>query len=130
MTTEEFDREMSRLAETFPNAYRDERRKLIWREVYQLPAQVWAKVVDYLIGDSRQPPMMPEIREAVSRERERSWQFKKREHQAQAQEFWASLEEYQTICPMIRDCLDRQDESAWDALYRLIERMRLPKEGG
>jgi hypothetical protein len=87
----QFKNQINRLAETFgANVYKPERIKMIWNDVKDLSPEWFARVVDELIGSSRQPPLVPEFREAVSRERERLWAIEKKQHANEATKFFHS----------------------------------------
>jgi hypothetical protein len=87
MSPGEFQHHMSRLANQFKQAYGDERVSLILREVGTLSGEWWARTVDQFIGYCRQAPLMPEIAEAASRERERLRQIEKRQEANDAKAF-------------------------------------------
>ena len=72
MTEHEFQSGMSRLMGQWGNAYGPDRVKLIARELRGLNASTWERLVDRLLGECRQPPLLPEIRDALARERERT----------------------------------------------------------
>jgi hypothetical protein len=78
VTKEEFQREMDRLASNFRNAYSPARQELIAKEVKDLSAPWWKRTVDRFIGEFRQAPLLPEIREAIAGERERLWDLQKK----------------------------------------------------
>lgn len=85
MTAQEFQRQIGRLVETYgKEAYATERCKLIWREVRDFDAAWWEQTVDHFIGDCRFPPLMPEIREKASFERERIYRTEKAAYRKQA----------------------------------------------
>ncbi len=71
MTQFEFAQEFARLIETFgARAFPEERNKLIWKQVSDMDI-VWFKTLcDRMIGDMRQPPMVPDFREAAYKERQ------------------------------------------------------------
>lgn len=73
MTAEHFQVQMNRLANTFGGAYKTERTQIIWREMGNLPEEAFTRMVDKLIGECRQAPMIQEFREAASSEREKIW---------------------------------------------------------
>lgn len=72
MTNAEFITQMERLARVFgERAYPTERTRLIWEQVSWLSEVSFARIVDDFIGSSRQPPLMPEFRDAIELERAR-----------------------------------------------------------
>jgi len=63
MNPMEFDIQMGRLRNVFGDKnYPDERTKLIWSEVRDLPQYYFAKLCDRFIGDSRQAPILNDFR--------------------------------------------------------------------
>lgn len=67
MELHEFDIQMARLSSTFgKTAYPDERRKMIWREVSSLSSGAFSNIIERLISESRQAPLLPEIRELAA----------------------------------------------------------------
>jgi hypothetical protein len=105
MNMAEFDTQISRLKNTFGDrAYPDERLKLIWREVREFSSGWFEKLVDRLICDSRLPPLLPEFRNEISRERERLWDLQKKQHTQDAKDFYSGKfqpEDAKTICQYI-----------------------------
>lgn len=87
MDRKHFLKEMLRLENCFrmPNRefYGQERCQIIWKEVCHLSDEWMSRTVDLFIGMHRQPPLMPEFREEISRERERLWQTEKHFYEAQ-----------------------------------------------
>lgn len=77
MTAEFFQRQMERLSNVFGGAYKTERTQLIWKEMAALPEDAFERVVNKLIGECRQAPMIQDFREAASVEREKIWQRRK-----------------------------------------------------
>lgn len=71
MTHQEFIAEMGRLSQVFgERSYPTERTKLIWNVSQSLPVETFRRVVEGFIGSSRQPPLMPEFRDAIQAERQ------------------------------------------------------------
>lgn len=80
MTESEFNAQMNRLTAQFGKSfYTTERQVLIWDAVGTLDGFTFRRIVDKLIGECRQAPLVPEIREHVARERERLWSSTKRD---------------------------------------------------
>jgi hypothetical protein len=71
MTDEQFNQHMDRLSRTFRAAYSEERTLLFYQTVRNMSVAWWKQTVDYWIGEFRHAPLMPELKEAVARERER-----------------------------------------------------------
>jgi hypothetical protein len=111
MTSADFDTQMRRLSSRWPQTYVPELQKLIWREVAALDPTTWTGVADRLLGECRQPPLLPEIRECVAKERERTWTYQKRQHAQDARDFAAGTyhtDEVKEICRTIRRRVARQ----------------------
>lgn len=69
-----FQRQIERLKETFGQQhYKDERVKLIWRDVSDLKNEWFSAVVSEFIYSSRQAPLGDDFRLKVSQERQKSW---------------------------------------------------------
>ena len=77
MTSAEFSAQMERLSSRWKSVYSEELVKLIWREVGHISGNLFRQVADHLIGECRQPPLLPEIRDAIASRREREWQATK-----------------------------------------------------
>ena len=78
MTDQEFTSQMNRLAETYSKgAFSNERVKLIWAAVKDLPSAWLAKTVSEMISSLRQAPMPPDFVEAARAERARTWEKQK-----------------------------------------------------
>jgi hypothetical protein len=85
MKFEEFNSQMQRLITNFGRtAYSQERSTLIWRETQAIEGPLFERIVDRLIGECRQAPLLPEIRDAVGREKSRLWEREKTSHHAQS----------------------------------------------
>jgi len=92
MTWAEFSEQMARLVAQFgKTSYSDERLKLLYRELRGTNPRVWERVVDILLGEARYAPMLPDIREHLSRERERLHAIEKAQHSQDAQGFWQAV---------------------------------------
>lgn len=97
MTSVEFNTQMDRLIDSYPKgAYPPERIKQIWQAVAEFPQQVFAKIIDELIGSHRQAPLLPEIRTELAKEREKLVQQNR--HQS---EDYAKV---QYLCDYCRGC--------------------------
>jgi hypothetical protein len=119
MTHEVFSNHMNRLCTQFgKTAYSTERAALIWREVQHLDGAWWGKTVDRLLGECRQPPLLPEIREFISREREKTWMGEKKQGAEDAQNFFKTKflpEDKKVICQTIIDRLRHKvPDNIWD----------------
>ncbi len=72
MTYDQYFEQMNRLVSQFgKGAYSTERSAVIWREVQHQSPEWWERTVNKFLGECRQAPLLPEIREALSRDRER-----------------------------------------------------------
>ncbi len=102
MTLPEFQTHMGRLIEQFGKAsYSQARVELIWGEVQNLDSFWWKITVNRFLGESRHAPLMPEIREAIAKERERMWEAQKDRSEAEAKQAMASIygmEDLASIC--------------------------------
>lgn len=84
MSAQEFDQQMRRLIDTYgPQHYRQERLTLLWREVKDFDYRWLERVVDEMLGSSRQAPLPADFSEHVSRERERRWRLQKEQAQVE-----------------------------------------------
>jgi hypothetical protein len=105
MNTDSFKIQMDRLAETYgANYYRSERLKIIWREINSFSDLWLERVVDHFIGSLRIPPLLPEFRIEISKERERLQSQEKKERRSESKESQCSrysTEEIQTISRLI-----------------------------
>lgn len=105
MNKNSFQQQISRLVETFgANHYKPERINLIWGEIQDLSDWWMAKTMDRFIGELRQPPLMVEFREEISKERERLWKIEKAKNEKDAKDFYSGTyapEDKKTICQMI-----------------------------
>jgi len=77
MTAEHFQSQIQRLSNVFGGAYKTERTQLIWREMQNLPEDSFSRIVDRLIAECRQAPLLPEFREFAAAEREKLWAKRK-----------------------------------------------------
>ena len=77
MTAEHFQAQIQRLSNVFGGAYKTERTQLIWKEMGNLPEDSFSRIVDRLIAECRQAPLLPEFREFAASEREKLWTKRK-----------------------------------------------------
>jgi hypothetical protein len=78
MQEREFATQMNRLIATFgEKTYGSERVNMIYREVYDLDPRWFESVVSHMIGSMRQPPLIPDFRDAAKRERARQFENRK-----------------------------------------------------
>jgi hypothetical protein len=102
---DQFQSQMNRLVEQFgKQAYGTERCKLIWQVVQDLELAWFTGIVDQFIGECRLPPLMPEFRDAIAKERERLWKIQKQQNEKDAQAFFEGTydaEDTRTICQTI-----------------------------
>lgn len=128
MTEPEFQSNMMRLINQFGKAaYPAERSQIIWSTVRYLPGDWWRRSVDKWIGECRQAPLMPEIREEMSSERERDWSNEKRENARQATQAMRSMfgpEDTAMLCKGIRERISgRQSDSDFASMTRMLDEM-------
>jgi hypothetical protein len=72
-----FQRQIERLKETFgPQHYKDERVKLLWRDVSQLKNDWFASIVSEFIYCSPKAPLGDEFRVKIGEERQKEWSDK------------------------------------------------------
>lgn len=94
MTNKTFTEQMQRIADTFGNQmYSKDRLALIWKEVQEFEDNWFVRVCDQLIGECRIPPLLPEFRENISKERERLYLLEKRNNRKEAEDFMTSFTE-------------------------------------
>lgn len=108
---------MERLSNTFgATAYKTERLEIIWREVQYLPDDWFKSIVDKFIGEERYAPMLDKFREEVSKQREASWQEKKKVGSQEAEQFLQSYSNEDTKM-LIQTILDRMHGKVSDEQY-------------
>lgn len=125
MTFDQFMPQMNRLVTTFgKNAYGEERVKLIYRTVKDFDLGWWSKTVDDFIGYFRQPPLLTEVAEKASAERERRWADEKKQHAQDAKDFWEGTyhsDEIKGICMTIRSRIEgRVNDHDWGKFMNLL----------
>lgn len=92
MTRAEYQTQLNRLAATFgPAAYQGERMELIWQEVGTLPVEAFKRIVNTLIGECRNAPLLPEIRKEAAIERERLAAREKANHSRESEQAYRSI---------------------------------------
>lgn len=88
MTFGHFQSQMTRLSRTFGKfAFPEERASLLWREVQWFDDSWFTYVIDGVIGNCRHAPLLSDFSEAISKERERNWEEKKKRSDLEAKEF-------------------------------------------
>jgi hypothetical protein len=114
MTLPEFQKHMDRLANQWRNTYAQDRVTRIWNEVQSLPGGWWERAVDEFLDDSRQAPLMSQIRESASRERERLRASQKQKESNEAEKFMSSYagEDVRMIAGTIRARIDGRKEGS------------------
>lgn len=129
MTFEQFLSSFNQLVEQFgKNQYSPGRVKLIYQEVANLPESSWARICQTLLGECRMAPLLPEIREHASRERERLAQMQKVEHRRDAEEFWTALNReesdfvFKNLKRRISGDMGEQDFEAFKNILKTFER--------
>ncbi len=66
MTFPEFQFQIERLTSTWPHSYPEERIKMIFQEISDLPISWMIKMCDQFIGACRHAPLVPEFRDAAN----------------------------------------------------------------
>lgn len=127
MTLVEFRTQLQRLTSQFGQTnYSEERVRLIFQEVSSLEVGQWKNIVDRLIAESRFPPLLPDIREAMSLEREKKWRHEKAQHQKDAEEFFVSAisnDEKTIMAQTIKDRMfNRIDDAQWEKFLADLNR--------
>lgn len=133
MTKDDFVKQMNRLASVFgAQPYAEERRNLIWKEVNALTSVSFARVVDNLIGSHRQAPLLPEIREEASREREVMWHLEKKQHAQDAKEAMRTLfssDDIKFFCKTIRERVSGDlNDAQFTGFYRMLKEFPGPPQ--
>jgi hypothetical protein len=127
VTRPHFQNQMGRLSERWRGVYVPSLVEIIWREASQLSNEWFTRTVDDLIGCCRQAPLMPELRERISIERERLWQQEKKQNAKDARDFWAGTlmpEESRIICQAITARIERRlSDEHWESFMRGLEGM-------
>lgn len=86
MDKEVFIQQMERLKDLFGvKNYNPDRAQLIWKEVHQLSDEWMIRTTDHFVGTCRQPPLIAEFREEISKERDRLWRIQKSVHKTEAE---------------------------------------------
>lgn len=71
MTAEYFQVHMNRLANAFGQQYyKQERTEIIWKAIRSLPDKMFSSIVDQLIASERQAPLLPQILDAIDKQRQ------------------------------------------------------------
>ncbi len=129
MTFDQFSQHMTRLVNQFgSNSYSSERLKIFFRELHGVDVRVWERVVDTLLAESRFAPMLSDIREQVSKERERLAQMQKVEHRRDAEEFWTALNQdeaefvFKNLKRRISGEMGEQDFEAFQNILKTFQR--------
>lgn len=135
MRETDFQKEMNRLVEQFgKNSYSPARLQLLWQEVHEFEAIWWARTINQLLLTCRQAPLYPEFADFISRERERQYQFQKKEHQQDAKDFYTGTyqpDDVRTICQTIIQRLQGKisDENYQKFVGTLAEAAKMKKVG-
>jgi len=125
-----FRNQISRLEDNFGcNHFKQERIKIIWREVQYQSNEWMIKTVDYFIGAMRLAPLLSDFQEKISEEREHKWKQEKKIHQQEAKEFSTSLSqgEIGMICKSIRDMIQGNlKDSEKSAFLKTLSTLAIP----
>lgn len=122
MNFAEFSVQMDRLVNQFgKNAYSEERVKLIWRDINHMSAFWFQLFVDRAIGEMATAPLLPAIREAVARERER---IARAERELEPEEDFKSSfsedERHMMIQTIIGRVQGRVSDQHWEAFLKIL----------
>lgn len=127
MTESFFQMQLRRLTTNWPNTYNSERSALLWREVKDFSDEWFARLVDRFIGELRQPPLMPEFREAISAERERNWSREKAQHARDAKEFFLIANDPDFRGSVIKTIIERMQgkvpEKTWNEFIHGLNKL-------
>jgi len=127
MTPAEFQVQVGRLSETFgKNAYGSERIALIWKEVSLLSNETFIRIVDRFVGELRQAPLLPDFREAASKEREQLWGQKKQEERVTAKEFESAFSRDDTsmiASAIIKRITADLTDAEWESVLRMLDNL-------
>lgn len=128
MEQAEFQTQVKRLQNQFgQTAYSTERCKVVWEEVKNLSAAQFARIVDRCLGEFRQPPLLPELREMISKERERAAQARKQTHAQDSADFWSSKfhtdEQRQMFEMTQKRILGQVSDADWDQFVKQIDQV-------
>lgn len=87
MTLQEFIPGMERLRSVFgEKLYPEARVKIFFDELRGMDSRLWLSVVDRLVKEELKPPMMKEIRAALSAEKAIFWDREKRQEKKEAEQ--------------------------------------------
>lgn len=126
MTQQEFQTQATRLINCFGKiAFNEERLRLVWLDVQFLDAEWFTAVVDRMIGECRQAPLLPEFRAEIAKERERLWRLENEKHAKEAARFMRGsfpAEDIRTICQgIIRRINGDLDDNGFTALQKALK---------
>jgi len=127
----EFSMQMSRLVANFGDRnYSDERIKLFWREAEPLDITMWKRIVEKFIAECRYAPLLPELREAISVEREYQHEVNKRKYRQEAEEFmWGKLADDEisfAVSGIVKRMKNEMSEEDWTAHQRILASLGKP----
>ena len=119
MDKQEFVTQIDRLKNTYGDKqYPEERVKVIWSEVKDRASAWLERQVSHWIASSRMAPLLPEIRDAMSLEREHMHSKDKQRYSREAREtftLWASGESGVIFQTIIKRIQGQVLDSDWDA---------------
>lgn len=134
MTDQEFSTQINRLAETYgKNAFSNERCKLIWSAVKDLPGQWFGNLVSSMIGSLRQAPLVPEFVDAAREYRNQLWEMKKREEREQTRNWvsrFSSDEERMLAQGIMKRLRGEMTDQDWENYERMLEGMAAMERRG
>lgn len=112
-----FEMQLDRLRERFgKQTYTAEFVKILWREVSNLADSDFICMVDRFIGDSRQAPIMPDFRDALSFIREKQSLREKKEFSQTTKSAFENI----TLVDFIKRTIDNGKTHDLDGLVKLF----------
>ena len=125
MNKTEFETEMLRLMTTWPKTYNVERTRIFFDEVRHLSAYDFRDAVSNMIAECRAAPLLPELREAISRIQEIKRNKEKILRAKDSEAFWETKnkpEEAKLIIGTIKAYLEgKMPEDQWQNFKKEIK---------
>lgn len=91
MKRDQFESEVKRMIGRWGDAgkrhFTVEFNRAVWAEVWEMDHRLFASAVTYAVGEFRHPPVLSQLREALSKVRSEYYRQKKEEMSRDAQEF-------------------------------------------
>jgi len=89
MTQPEFLTQVNRLRDQWKAAYGEAKVGIIWQEFQRVPNDVFTKMIDFFLGEFRQPPVLSDFRGFLAKMREDFHSRQKQEFSNSSREFWS-----------------------------------------